>query len=211
METGKDHDRTNRVVVVAAVASVLAFGTVAALWGLGVLKENRTPATCSGPGPNDPAAAYQALCAALNRPDLPTLLGTPDDHVSTAQPGTFANGVAMAEVRLQRSVVGVSDSQTSVWSMADTQQFHAERATVLGHPAVTYSGHALKLFPSNGKSGGDGPVTRNIVVAWDPKDPGGRAYEFTVFRQDGQAPDDAALRRVAETVLPTLPGWVAAQ
>ena len=45
------------------------------------------------------------------------------------------------------------------------------------------------------------------MVAQDPKD-GGGSYEIAVWRQDAVVPDDAALLRVAEKVLPTIPGWV---
>jgi hypothetical protein len=44
------------------------------------------------------------------------------------------------------------------------------------------------------------------MVAGDEKD-GGASYELVIWRQDGVTPDDAALFRVAEQVLPTVPGW----
>ncbi|MEU8516819.1 DUF6215 domain-containing protein [Kitasatospora sp. NPDC048722] len=197
-------DKMTRVLLVICGVVLLATVTTAGLWATGVLKQHRTQAVCSGPGPNDPPE-YTALCAALNRPDLPTLLGTPNDHVSNAAPG-LSDGLAVAEVRLEHTVVAVADTPWDVSSMGDSP--HTERVTVLGHPAVTSSGHALVLFGSHDKQG---PVTRNLTVAKNPRDPGGRAYQFAVFRQDGSTPDDTDVRRVAETVLPTLPGWVPAQ
>ncbi|MEU9077017.1 DUF6215 domain-containing protein [Kitasatospora sp. NPDC048538] len=193
-------DRTG--VKVAAVAVLVAV-VMAGLWGTGAFEQERGPKVCGQPGPADPPK-YLDLCTALNRPDLPSLLGTPGDHVSSAGPGMFSDGVAVAEIRLERSVVAVTDSQSSVWTMAGSEQFHTERATVLGHPAVTYSSNALVII---GKHDQPGPVTRNLIVATDPKDPGSPAYQFAVFRQDNHTPEDADLRRVAEAVLPTLPGW----
>ncbi|WP_051830360.1 MULTISPECIES: hypothetical protein [Streptomyces] len=100
------------------------------------------------------------------------------------------------------------DSNTSVDDMIGMPQFFAKPATVLGHPAVTYSSNAMPLIPAPDAK--VGPATRNLVVAQDPKAPGGRAYEFAVFHQDGHSLDDATLNRLAETILPTLPGWIPA-
>jgi hypothetical protein len=47
------------------------------------------------------------------------------------------------------------------------------------------------------------------VVAQNAKD-GGGSFEIAVWRQDAMPPDDAALLRVAEEVLPRIPGWTAA-
>jgi len=45
-----------------------------------------------------------------------------------------------------------------------------------------------------------------LVVAPDVKD-GGGSYELSIWRQDNVRPDDTALLRVAQQVLPTIPGW----
>lgn len=202
--TGTGPDKMTRVLLVICGVVLLATAGIAGLWATGVVEPHRTAAACSGPGPDSPPA-YAALCAALNRPDLPALLGTPDDHVSNAAPG-LSDGLAVAEVRLEHTVVAVSDAPWAVSSLGDSPD--TERVTVLGHPAVTSSGHALVLFGGKDKQG---PVTRNLTVARNPEDPSGKAYQFSVFRQDGGTPDDADVRRVAETVLPTLPGWIPAQ
>ncbi|MFD8753145.1 DUF6215 domain-containing protein [Kitasatospora sp. NPDC059577] len=204
-DTGNDRPGLKLAAVVA-----LAAGVLAGLWGLGFLdtppKPEDKPVECAAPGPTD-QPGYPSLCAALDRPDLPALLGTPEDRVTTAHPAPLAFGKdVMVEVRLKHTVVSLMDSNTSVQDMIGMPQFFAKPATVLGHPAVTYSSSATVLGPEM-KSG---PATRNLVVAQDPKAPGGRAFEFAVFRQDGLTPDEAALNRLAETVLPTLPGWVAA-
>ncbi|WP_051709772.1 DUF6215 domain-containing protein [Streptomyces sp. NRRL S-350] len=204
---GTGNGRTG-IKLTAVVALTVAL--LAGLWKLGVLDDAPKPAgkpvECVEPRPTDPPG-YPAMCAALNRPDLPALLGTPDDHVSTAHPAPLALGKdVMVEVRLMRTVVTLMDDSPSVEDMLGMPQFFAKPTTLLGHPAATYSSSTMVLAPG-GKAG---PGTRNLVVAQDPKAPGGRAVEIAVFRQDGQAPDDAALARVAETVMPTLPGWVAA-
>ncbi|MFF7992977.1 DUF6215 domain-containing protein [Kitasatospora xanthocidica] len=204
--TGGSGPRTG-LQLLAAVGLVGA--VVAGLWGLSLLetstKPAEKPAECAAAKPTDPPG-YPALCAAVNRPDLPALLGTPDDHITTAHPAPLALGKdPMVEVRLLHTVVGFTDSSTTVDDMTGMPQFHAVPATVLGHPAVTYSSNALVLAPG----AKTGPITRNLVVAQDPKAPAGRAFEIAVFREDGRALDDATLNRLAETVLPTLPGWVA--
>ncbi|MFJ8627842.1 DUF6215 domain-containing protein [Kitasatospora sp. NPDC093550] len=209
-----DRPKTLRPGLQLAAAAVVLGGFLAALWGLGCMDGSTDPhaepvakpAECAAPRPTDPPG-YPALCAALNRPDLPSLLGTPEDRVSTAHPAPIVFGKdVMVEVRLKLSVVSLMDSNTSVDDMVGMPQFFAQPTTVLGHPAVTYRSSASYIF-APGKAG---PSTRNLVVAQDPKAPGGRAYELAVFRQDERNPDEAALNRLAEALLPTLPGWVAA-
>jgi hypothetical protein len=84
---------------------------------------------------------------------------------------------------------------------------------VLGHPAVVYSDRtiALSFNLGTGKGKADsapGGIARCLLVARDAKD-GGGYYEVSIWRQDFAMPDDAALFRVAEKVLPTVPGWTA--
>ncbi|MFF7190678.1 hypothetical protein ACFZAR_36935 [Streptomyces sp. NPDC008222] len=43
-------------------------------------------------------------------------------------------------------------------------------------------------------------------MAQDAKDRGS-SFEGSLWRADGWVPDDAVLLRVAEKVLPTVPGW----
>ncbi|WP_329453127.1 hypothetical protein OG894_03755 [Streptomyces sp. NBC_01724] len=45
-------------------------------------------------------------------------------------------------------------------------------------------------------------------MARDAKDSGG-SFEVVLWRADGVVPDEAVLLRVAEKVLPTVPGWTA--
>lgn len=85
----------------------------------------------------------------------------------------------------------------------------AERKTLLGHPAYLYPGRTIGIVFDDGKaSTGPGGVARTLLVAKDPKD-GGGSYEIAIWRQDDVPPDETALLRVAEQVLPTVPGWTA--
>ncbi|MEU6237349.1 DUF6215 domain-containing protein [Kitasatospora sp. NPDC047058] len=210
--------------VAQAVTAILLFGgTAALLWGLGVFGHSTTPdgkpAACNAPTETD-APEYPALCAALNRPDLPTLVGLPAEHVSVAQSGggpmTFADGTkvydASAKVQLGSLMVQLTDNhRVGVQDSALFAQSKDAPTSVLGHPAMTYSDHTMKLSLglTGGSAGaGKGGVARHLVVAKDAK-AGAGSFELTVWRQDFTTPDDAALFRVAEQVLPTLQGWVA--
>ncbi|WP_406308939.1 hypothetical protein [Streptomyces sp. NBC_00623] len=55
---------------------------------------------------------------------------------------------------------------------------------------------------------GPGVPARALTVARDAEDSGG-SFEVVLWRADGGVPDDAVLLRVAEKVLPTVPGWAA--
>ncbi len=207
--------------VQAAAAVVLVGGVIAGIWGMGVLSKSSTRndkrAACNAPKATD-SPEYPALCAALNRPDLPAVLGTPKEHVSIAQSGggpfTFADGTkeydASAEVQLGSFNVRITDNQNaSVKDFADLPGLPAEPTSVLGHPSVTYSDHTMAIPFNGGNSGtGTGGIARHLVIAKDPKADGG-SFEIAIWRQDGVTPDDAALFRIAEKVLPTVPGWVA--
>ncbi|MEU1424564.1 DUF6215 domain-containing protein [Kitasatospora sp. NPDC005751] len=211
MATVKPGRNTAATVTAVALAAV---GIGGGAWALVAPRTERAepPAACAAPRPTDPAG-YAVLCAALNRPDLPALLGTPQDRVSTAGPAPFGLGKdAMVEVRLGVSAVALTDSSTTVEDIADMPRFLPRPATVLGHPAMTYYTDAMSLgFGTDGKATtGVGSPVRNLVVAQGPGAPGGRAFEVAVFRHDGRPVDDALLYRVAEAVMPTLPGWVTA-
>jgi hypothetical protein len=210
-------------VQVAAAVALIAVA-LAAMWGLGAFRKSTSssanggkPAVCEPRKAGD-AAEYPALCAALNRPDLPSLLGVPGEHASVAQSAgsTFiaADGAkttdAAAEVQVGDYNVRLTDNaDVSVKVFTDVMA-SAEPATVLGHPAATYSDHTMEITFTGGQSGtgsGQGGIARHLVVAKSAK-PGGGSFELAVWRQDGTTPDPAALLRIAETVLPSAPGWV---
>jgi hypothetical protein len=87
----------------------------------------------------------------------------------------------------------------------------AQSTTLLGHQAATYSDHTMEITFTGGQSGAgssQGGVARHLVVAKSAKQ-GSRSFELAVWRQDGSTPDEAALLRIAEKVLPSAPGWIA--
>ncbi|MFD3503596.1 DUF6215 domain-containing protein [Streptomyces sp. NPDC058676] len=203
--------------------------------GLYVVQKNEAeaadkPAVCSV-GDKDEKAAEEAkaaqrvsgteLCRALNRGELPALLGTPQEHALTAYGSDgsveMAGGtdIPMPEgtVRLDTYTVKLSRTYDDlpIAGMEDLLN-DAEKTTILGHPAVLYSGQtiAIRFNLGGGESDtGPGGIARTLVVSPDTKD-GGGSYELAIWRQDNMRPDDTALLRIAQEVLPTVPDWTAA-
>ena len=84
---------------------------------------------------------------------------------------------------------------------------------MLGHLSSTYEMNTIGFSFSLGGAGSTsrataGGVEHNLVIGKQPDGRGG-SYELAIWRQDTGTPDDASLYRIAEAVLPTLPGWVA--
>ncbi|WP_157855320.1 DUF6215 domain-containing protein [Kitasatospora purpeofusca] len=212
MTVGKTRRNTKATVTTAKVttAALAAAGLGGVTWVMTVARTEQAepPAACVAARPTDPPG-YAALCAALNRPDLPALLGTPKDRVSIAQPAPFALGTAMAEVRLGTYVVALTESSTTIEEIAGTPRYLPHSVTLLDHPAQTYSTDAMTFgSDARGKAGfGIGSRVEHLIAAQDHGIPGGRTFEIAVFRNDGRPVDDATVRHVAEAVLPTLPGW----
>ncbi|TQE25412.1 hypothetical protein SipoB123_16160 [Streptomyces ipomoeae] len=180
----------------------------------------RDPAVCSTSDDATPASRHVTgaqLCTALNRPDLPTLLGTPREQAQTASGSEssvkLADGAEYdtpeATVALESHTVKLSASFDDL-PVAESVDYLGESAqpkTVLGHPAVLYSGQTIALTFNNGKTeSGPGSIARRLLVAGTPKDDG-TSFELVIWREDDVLPDDAALFRMAEEVLPTIPGW----
>jgi hypothetical protein len=209
--------------VQAAAALVLVGGVLGGMWGLGIFNLSSAaasrPAVCSvtPATPATPAADASAgrLCAALNRSDLPVLLGTPGDHLLNASGSTSTFTSAGGS----QSRTPQADVQTTTYSLKLTGNDDdltvaeavpllggtAQQTTVLGHPAVLYSNRTI-AFSLGGGGTRPGGIARTLMVARSAKD-GGGSFEIALWRQDDVLPDDNALRRVAEQVLPTLPGW----
>ncbi|MFI5648984.1 DUF6215 domain-containing protein [Kitasatospora sp. NPDC051705] len=228
MPAARKSSRNNAAKAGAMLLAAIGIG----IWAMADRPGQDQPsAACAAARPADPPS-YAALCAALNRPDLPALLGTPQGQVSAAGPAPLAFGPdAVAEVHVGLSVVALTDSSVTVEDIAGMPEFHPRPTTVLGHGALTYTtstvtlgagGSPQTLFvhdlpgatPSPASeddktSPGSGAPVRRLVVAQDPKGPGGRAFEIAIFRTNGEPVDDALLHQVAEAVMPTLPGWVA--
>ncbi|MGW0421966.1 DUF6215 domain-containing protein [Streptomyces sp. NPDC003015] len=209
-----------------AIAALVLVGGLAALLLSGTFQQESgdpEPAVCHASEdarPSKPVSGVQ-LCTALNRTDLPTLLGTPTEYAMNASGnesvGNWADGTKTvtpeAEVQLSSYSVrlSTSDDDIPVAEMAGFLGSTTESRTIGGHPAVLYSDRtiALKFDLGGGKvESGPGGIARSLLVAKDTKD-GGGYYEVSIWRQDDVVPDDLALFRVAETVLPTVPGWTA--
>ncbi|MET8082208.1 DUF6215 domain-containing protein [Streptomyces sp. NPDC005303] len=209
-----------------AIAALVVVGGLMALLLSGTFQQKSSdpePAEChtsDDARPSKPVSGVQ-LCTALNREDLPTLLGTPTEYAMTASGkesvGDWADGTKTvtpeAEVQLSTYTVNLStsDDDIPVSEMAGFLGSSAQNRTVGGHPAVLYSDRtiAFKFNLGGGKvDTGPGGIARSLLVAKDTKD-GGGFYEVSIWRQDDVVPDDLALFRVAETVLPTVPGWTA--
>ncbi|MFF0211554.1 DUF6215 domain-containing protein [Streptomyces althioticus] len=207
-----------------------------ALWIEGKLPEDGTAAT----GASRPAAcrldedeklpgAYRStpeavtgadLCRALNRPELPELLGTPTER-SVYASGTDNTApltdrkVAQPEARVEFETYTVELSATynqlTVAQYAKLTRYgdgrDARNLTVLGRPALLTSDHMMKiqfdLGSGEGASGPveQGPLARTLTVAFDGKDRGG-SYDLTVWSESGLLPEDSALVDIAEAVLP---------
>ncbi|MEU0075058.1 DUF6215 domain-containing protein [Streptomyces sp. NPDC006332] len=219
-----------------ALAAVAVFGVLAGAVWLGprfAPSDDNTPqpASCSSTEHEKLPKAYkqtpqsvtgEELCEALNRPDLATLLGTPEEMATTAS-GT-SNTAALtdgkvaqpeAEVKFETYTVNVSatynelttDQYVKLMKYGDEQDI--KTLTVLGRPAVLYSDHTMKFEINLGTGGSGGPVeqgppARNLSVALDRKDRGGYC-EITVWSTAGGLPDDSALLAIAEKVLPSIP------
>jgi hypothetical protein len=179
------------------------------------------PASCSRSDDDVPLSKPVSgvqLCRALNRPDLAALLGTPDDRTWSAHSNEatvsdkrdIIPSDPEATVQLEGYSVRLTEAEdVSVADMADSEflSVSGERKTVLGHPAFLYTGQTFGIVFKDGKgSSGPGGISRNLLVAKDPKD-GGGSYEIAIWRQDDLPPDSTALLRVAEKVLATVPGW----
>lgn len=222
-----ESENGTRAGVQAVAAVVLVAGVIGGIWGYAKVFPQKAagsePATCSVSRTHDSLPTKYVsgaqLCKALNRPDLPTLLGTPKEHALNADGNeswlTLAGGTKIAtpeaNVQLETYSVKLSASyddlpvSEAVGYLGQT----AEAKTVLGHPAVLYSDRTIAFTLKGGKADtGPGGIARRLLVARDVKD-GGGSFEVVIWRQDDVPPDDTALLRVAEQVLPTIPGWTA--
>uniref|UniRef100_A0AAU2JYA1 DUF6215 domain-containing protein n=1 Tax=Streptomyces sp. NBC_00049 TaxID=2903617 RepID=A0AAU2JYA1_9ACTN len=212
---------------VQALAAVLAVGGLGgAVWVMQKIEQHRYgdrgPAVCSGTSDADLPAGYVSgaeLCTALNRPDLPALLGTPEESALNAggsvswftSAGGAKIGTPVAKVQLETYSVKLAASydRLPVADMADYLGATVQKTTFLGRPAVLSSDRTIAITFGAGQTGsGPGGIARHLIVAKDAQD-GGGSFEVVIWRQDGRLPEDAALLRTAEQVLPTVPGWAA--
>ncbi|MBY8882435.1 DUF6215 domain-containing protein [Actinacidiphila acidipaludis] len=180
------------------------------------------PAKASGtPRKRSGTISGAQLCAALNRPDLADLLGTPGETAKSASSSTSSLTLAggkqipnpSARVELGTYTVNLQASydQLPVGEYAKVLGGDARPRTVLGRTAVLYSDRTIRVsFRLDGGDSHSGPgvPARSLLLSLNLEDSGG-SYEMTLWRTDGGAPDDAVLVHLAEEVLPTLPGWTA--
>ncbi|MFI9749608.1 DUF6215 domain-containing protein [Streptomyces collinus] len=204
-----------------ALAAVVLVGALGAgFWGLAKTSSAESepkPATCSDgetPAPQGKHLSGAQLCEALNRPDLAALLGTPTEIAKTASGSDSSIGkiaTPQAQVEFETYTVTLSATYDGL-PVAGSETLlgsDARRQKVLGRPGVLYSNRTVSIsFRLDGGDADSGPgvPARALTVAQDAKDRGG-SLDVTLWRADGVVPDDAVLLRVAETVLPTVPGW----
>ncbi|MEV6792203.1 DUF6215 domain-containing protein [Streptomyces sp. NPDC051320] len=212
-----------------AVAAVVLIGALGvgtwALGGTSASDGDPSPATCSGGEAEKTGKAARGvsgaqLCEALNRPNLAELLGTPGEIAKTAggSGGSVTFGgeeIATPSARVEFGTYTVTLSATydrlRVDGSAALLGYGARQQKFLGRPAVLYSDRTTKItfrFDGSDSDSRPGVPAGALTVAQDAKDSGG-SFDVTLWRADGRVPDDAVLLRVAEKVLPTVPGWAA--
>ncbi|MFE7274640.1 DUF6215 domain-containing protein [Streptomyces sp. NPDC057623] len=210
-----------------AVAAVALFAAIGgALWVSEATSSGSSgppAASCSDeePGKSTGRVTGKQLCEALLRPDLAELLGTPTETAKTAfgndgsvgLEGGKSTPMPTAEVEFDTYTVTLSATYDDlpVTASYEVLGWDESQRTVLDRPAVLYSNRTMRInFRLDGGDAetGTGVPLRSLMVAQDTKDSGG-SYDVTLWREDGMVPDDAVLLRVAEKVLPTVPGWAA--
>ncbi|MEU1082585.1 DUF6215 domain-containing protein [Streptomyces sp. NPDC005908] len=168
------------------------------------------------------AVTGEELCEALNRPDLPGLLGTPTE-IATSASGSSGTApltgekIAQPEARVGFDTYTVEVLATynklTIDQYANLMKYGDEtdvkRLTVLGRPAILSSDHMMSIQIDLGGSAsggpvGQGPLARTLTVALDAKD-GGGYYDFTVWSESAGLPGDSVLVDIVETVLPAIP------
>lgn len=209
----------------AAVALVGALG--AGFWGLAktsTAESEPKPATCSDeetPAPKGRRLSGAQLCEALNRSELAALLGTPAEIAKSAHgsdssigsPGGKDVATPQAQVEFETYTVTLSATYDGL-PVAGSEAVlgsDARRQKVPGRPGVLYSNRTISIsirLDGGDADSGPGVPARALTVPQDAKDRGG-SLDVTLWRADGVVPDDAVLLRVAEKVLPTVPGWSA--
>ncbi|MFC5668476.1 DUF6215 domain-containing protein [Kitasatospora misakiensis] len=115
-------------------------------------------ATCAPPQADD-APGYPALCAALNRPDLPDLAGVPGGRVSLAgshlvlRLGGDGKEPPVATAQVQIGSVQVSVTDHPDMAPEDFLLFSdlpRTQAPVLGHPITAYRMRTMGGAPATG-------------------------------------------------------------
>ncbi|MFI0241595.1 DUF6215 domain-containing protein [Streptomyces sp. NPDC016845] len=230
MEDGSDRSGTvagaaGQAIAAVALVSALALGFWVMAKPGGRSSAAPKPATCSNEdeyGKKNKAAGRVSgaeLCAALNRKDLATLLGTPTEIPKAATGGDSSIGSAggrdiptpSARIEFDTYTVNLEATYDGrpVALTAGLFDDPQKNRTFHSHRAVLYSDRTISFsFRLDGgeSSSAPGVPARVLSVAQDARDKGG-SYELTLWREDGGVPDDTVLFDVAERVLPSIPGW----
>ncbi|CAM5685415.1 Secreted protein OS=Kitasatospora aureofaciens OX=1894 GN=GCM10010502_49550 PE=4 SV=1 [Kitasatospora aureofaciens] len=209
---------TPRVGLQVGAAVVLVGVLFAGLWVLaGRERDGVAPAKCTAATEKD-SPKYPALCAALNRPDQPVLVGVPEERVLVAQPGLSAalgpgltkEDYGSAEVQFRELYVELADhGDVDVADFPSPGDPTIARTPVLGHQALVYRSPTISFsIPLGGgkSTTGTGSAAHSLAVAKNQDGTGG-TFEVSIWRKDSGPIDDATLYRVAEAVLPGLQGW----
>ena len=222
----KGHNAWGQAVAAVALFAALGGGLWASEVASGNGNSGPSAASCSDdkadekPGKATGRVTGAQLCEALLRPDLAELLGTPTETAKTAfgndgsvgLEGGKSTPMPTAEVEFDTYTVTLSATYDDL-PVAGSHELlgEGEQRTVLGRPAVLYSDRTIRIefrLDGGAADAGTGVPLRALMVAQDAKDSGG-SFDVTLWRSDGMVPDDAVLLRVAEKVLPTVPGWTA--
>ncbi|MFI5533929.1 DUF6215 domain-containing protein [Kitasatospora sp. NPDC051853] len=209
--TGVPAKGTRSVVGQVVAAVLLVVPLLLGVWLMrGQEQPGADPSVCPGAKAHD-GPEVPALCAALNRPGLPALLGAPGERVSVVETGAGkVDGVTVentsAEVRVGEYRVRLTDDRETSGFLGSS----VTEGTLLGHRAVSFTsrtvGISIDLIGGGGKAA-PGGVAQHLAVAKSPLRSGG-SYRLTVWRDDAKPVDEGAVRRIATEVLPSLPGWV---
>ncbi|MEZ0113733.1 hypothetical protein ABH920_007767 [Catenulispora sp. EB89] len=189
----KDSHRSTRFQIIAALAlgGVVVAGAVA----LTVTWKDPKPDPCQAASQSTAAQDGAKLCTALEKAELPTLLGVPSAQTAyggqMAVPGSTPADYQEVHVEWVVGQYAVILSTSKSATLKQTEQ-------LAGHPAALLSG----------ASGGH--QVNRLEVAWAPSG-GAGVYAVDVMMADGSAmaqSDAGRLERtVAAKVLPGLPEW----
>ncbi|MFJ1752761.1 DUF6215 domain-containing protein [Kitasatospora sp. NPDC088134] len=200
-----------RVPAVVLGALVVLGGVV---WGSGGTSEGgreRLAAAACRPGTERDGPRYPETCAALNRPDLPELLGLPGEQVSIAQPASFLlSPDSAAEVQIGTVKVSLAVFPTRPYD-ADSKLLDVVAGLdhVAGRPTMHYSDPmiAIGLGPGTAAPGGRSSGRADHLTVAQNADGSGGSLELIIWDVRGGEVNGLLLNGLAEKLMPSLDGW----